>query len=224
MRLRCRSLSPNCHKSPQISFNIFTACIYIKFKSYLPISLWYFTTEWLNQSTPAIHIHRSHVLIHVRFLEHPQHNSQSETRGDLICRVRTPVTNHIASHEHVTSQQTTRAHVSPWQPIWHLSLRTSTEWCKITYNSQRYHEPQSLHLLHRYKHNLMSGENTHFRFFCEMFENCFVWIYHHSTQLAFQTSHLITMSHLHKVIWTQFNWIKCELDQPLMIDQLLTSR
>ena len=140
VRLRRRSFSPNSHKSPQNSSNIFTACMYIKFKSYLPISLWYFTTEWLNQSTPVIHIHRSHSLIHVRSLEHPQHNSPSETRGDLICRARTPVTNHITSPEHVTSQQTTPAHVSPWQPICHLSLRTSTEWCKITYNSQRHHE------------------------------------------------------------------------------------
>ena len=113
VRLRRRNLSPNSHKSPQNSSNIFTTCIYIQFKSYLQISLWYFTTEWLNQSTPAIHIHRSHFLIHVRSLEHPQHNSPSETRGDLICRACTPVTNHIASPEHVTSQQTTRAHVSP---------------------------------------------------------------------------------------------------------------
>ena len=106
-------LSPNSHKSPQNSSNTFTTCIYVQFKSYLAISLWYFTTEWLNPSTPVIHLHRSYSLIHVRSLEHPQHNSPSETRGDPICRACTPVTNHIASPEHVTYHQTTRAHVSP---------------------------------------------------------------------------------------------------------------
>ena len=43
----------------------------------------------------------------------PFSRTSPSTRGDLICHARTPVTNHIASPEHMTSQQTTRAHVSP---------------------------------------------------------------------------------------------------------------
>ena len=41
-----------------------------------------------------------------------------------------------------------RSHASPWKPVWHLTLRTNTEWCKVTYNSPRYHESLNLYMLH----------------------------------------------------------------------------